>query len=175
MWEGLFRVDWNALAIVAVRSAIIYVVLLVGLRLFGKREVGQFTLFDLVLVLLVANAVQPAMTGPDTSLLGGFVIVAVLLIINRVIAYLRLHSFWARKLIEGTPTIIAQRGEWVSGALLREGLDQDDAQMALREHGIDDVSQVGLAVLETDGSISVVANDDVVRTRRRHTRYRKPL
>src|SRR5437588_6752722 len=74
-----------------VRSVVIYLVLLLGMRFFGKREVGQFTLFDLVFVLLVANAVQPAMTGPDQSLGGGLVIIVTLLLVNFVISFLRLR------------------------------------------------------------------------------------
>src|SRR5205807_6971190 len=73
------------------RCLVIYAALVVGLRLTGKREVGQFTLFDLVLVLLVANAVQPAMTGPDSSLAGGLVIIVVLLAVNTVVGRLRLR------------------------------------------------------------------------------------
>ncbi|HEV3232600.1 MAG TPA: DUF421 domain-containing protein, partial [Candidatus Dormibacteraeota bacterium] len=71
------------------RSTVIYLALLIGLRWFGRREVGQFTLFDLVLILLVANAVQPAMTGPDASLTGGLVIIVTLLVLNFAVARLR--------------------------------------------------------------------------------------
>ena len=77
-WNELFGTAVPAWEL-ALRSSVIYLVLLVGLRLSGKREIGQFTLVDLVLVLLVANAVQPAMTGPDSSLTGGVIIVLVLL------------------------------------------------------------------------------------------------
>jgi len=71
-----------------IRAVVIYAALLGALRLFGKREVGQFTLYDLVLVLLVANAVQPAMTGPDSSLAGGLVIIATLILLNFAIGRL---------------------------------------------------------------------------------------
>lgn len=98
---------------IAFRSAAVYLALLLGLRAFGKREVGQFTLFDLALVLLVANAVQPAMTGPDSSLTGGLVIMVTLFTLNRVVAYLALRSPLARRLIEGRPTVIARSGHWL--------------------------------------------------------------
>jgi uncharacterized membrane protein YcaP (DUF421 family) len=81
MWE-LHLPAWELI----VRSALIYLALVAALRLFGKREVGQFTLVDLVLILLVANAVQPAMTGPDTSLSGGLLIILTLVILNRLLA-----------------------------------------------------------------------------------------
>jgi uncharacterized membrane protein YcaP (DUF421 family) len=151
---------------------VIYVLLLLGLRLFGKREVGQFTPFDLVLILLVANAVQPAMTGPDTSLLGGFVIVLVLLLINRLVALLRLRHPLFRRFLEGHSTVIAKGGEWLPAALRSEGLDEEEANMSLREHGIADVSDVELAVLETDGSISIVPIGTPVLRGHTRSRYR---
>jgi uncharacterized membrane protein YcaP (DUF421 family) len=158
---------------IVVRAIVIYLVLMTGLRIFGKREVGQFTVFDLVLVLLVANAVQPAMTGPDSSLTGGVAIIAVLLALNLVLALLRTRSLVMPRLLEGHPTVIAQSGAWLLPAMRHEGLSEDDALMALREHGIDDVKEVQLAVLETDGSISVVPSDQTVLRSHRKLRYRK--
>jgi uncharacterized membrane protein YcaP (DUF421 family) len=155
-----------------IRSAVIYGALLLALRLFGKREVGQFTLFDLVLVLLVANAVQPAITGPDSSLTGGLVIIVTLFALNRVVAYMRPRSPFLRRLTEGQATIVARDGQWLDDALKREGLDLEDCMMALREHGFGDVSEVELAVLETDGTISVVPRGSRVQKGRRHVRTR---
>jgi uncharacterized membrane protein YcaP (DUF421 family) len=152
----------------ALRSAVIYMGLLIGLRLFGKREVGQFTLFDLVMVLLVANAVQPAMTGPDNSLLGGLIIIATLLLLNRLMGWARLRSPLFRQLLQSHPTVIAQDGHWIPEALKHEGLAEDEAEMALREHGLSSVKEAKLAVLELDGSISIVPSDSrMIRTRRR--------
>ena len=143
----------------AVRATGIYLAVLLGLRLFGKREVGQFTLIDLVLILLLANAVQPAMTGPDTSLTGGLVIIVTLIIVNRAIAFARGKLPFVQWLVESPPTTLARDGEWVPGALEREELSQEDVTMALHEHGLTDVSEVKLAVLEGDGMISVVPLD----------------
>ena len=152
----------------AIRCAVIYFVLLVGLRLTGKREVGQFTLFDLVLVLLVANAVQPAMTGPDSSLFGGVIIIAVLLTINVLVGQLRLRDSRVHALLGGHPTVLVQDGKWNDTALEREGVEREECEMAFREHGIDNVEAVKLAVLEVDGSISVVPKESpTIRTRRR--------
>ena len=152
----------------ALRCALIYLALLVGLRLTGKREVGQFTLFDLVLVLLVANAVQPAMTGPDTSLLGGVIVIVVLLAINALVGQLRLRNPRLHALLGGHPTVLVQSGQWLDQALVREGVDREECLMAFREHGIDNVAEVKLAVLEVDGSISVVPKDSpTIHTRRR--------
>lgn len=158
-----------------VRSVVIYVGLLLALRLFGKREVGQFTLFDLVLVLLAANAVQPAMTGPDASLGGGLIIMATLFLLNLVVSRFVGRSARIRRLLEGEPTIIAQNGAWLDDALRRQGLEPEDCVMALREHGVSDVSEVGLAVLETDGTISVVPVETAVRRGKRRVRTRRLL
>ena len=151
----------------AVRATGIYIAVLIGLRLFGKREVGQFTLIDLVLILLLANAVQPAMTGPDTSLTGGLVIIVTLIVVNRAIAFARGKLPFVQWLVESPPTTIARDGTWVPGALEREELSQEDVTMALHEHGLTDVSEVKLAVLEGDGMISVVPLDPARVGRRR--------
>jgi uncharacterized membrane protein YcaP (DUF421 family) len=153
---------------IALRTAVVYFVILVGLRLAGKRQIGQMTTFDLVVLLLLANAVQNAMVGPDTSLIGGVVAAAMLLIVNTVVARLRLRWPRLRRLIEGSPTLLILRGEVIADHLKREGVDQDELEAALREHGIAALSGVEVAVLEIDGSISVVpAGGETKRVRRR--------
>jgi uncharacterized membrane protein YcaP (DUF421 family) len=149
-----------------VRSAAIYVAMLLAFRLAGKRQIGQFTLFDLVLVLLVANAVQPAMTGPDSSLLGGLIIIATLVGINFGVAQLdrieRFHRFFSPP-----PTEIIRDGKFLDSAMDREGVDREEVEMAIREHGLKDVSEVDLGVLEPDGSISIIGKETQTATRRR--------
>jgi len=123
-------------------SVVVYVTLLAGLRLGGRREVGQLTRFDLVLVLLVANAVQNAMVGPDTSLAGGLVAAGALFAINAGVARLRLRSTRFRHLVDGVPTVLVQHGDWVRQNLDREGLTDEEVLAALREHGeVADVSR----------------------------------
>jgi uncharacterized membrane protein YcaP (DUF421 family) len=155
-----------------VRSVVIYAGLLLALRLFGKREVGQFTLYDLVLVLLVANAVQPAMTGPDSSLVGGLVIIATLVAVNLAVGRLdRWHIF--HRLFASPPSVIIRNGHYIPAALRREGVTEDEAESAIREHGLEGVSDVQLGVLEPDGSVSIVPGDaKIIRTKRR-VRYRR--
>ena len=156
----------------ALRAVVIYFALLLALRLFGKREVGQFTLFDLVLVLLVANAVQPAITGPDASLGGGLVIIASLLVANFLVAQLDripvLHRFFMLR-----PTELVRNGAYLKREMELEDIDADEVEMAIREHGLDDVKQVKRAVLEADGSISIIGKDESGRYRRRRRRYRR--
>ena len=154
------------------RSVVVYVCLYMALRLFGKRQVGQFTIYDLVLVLLVANAVQPAMTGPDTTLLGGVIIIATLVVVNFAVSQLdRLSA--VHRFLQPAPTVIVSEGKYLKNAMRREGVDRDECDSAIREHGLDSVAAVRLAVLEPDGSISIVPKDSgTVRTRRR-VRYRR--
>lgn len=161
------------LAIVG-RSLVVYAVVLAGLRLGGRRELGQLTPFDLVVVLLVANAVQNAMVGSDTSLVGGLVSAATLFAANGLVARLRLRSRRLRQLVQGNPVVLVQRGMWVDHALRAEGLSRDDVLAALREHGeVADVSHVELAVLESDGTVSVVPRTAAVHRSRRRLRQRR--
>ena len=96
---------------IAFRTAVIYIVILIGLRLAGKREVGQLTVLDLVVLLLISNVVQNAMLGPDTSLLGGIVAVVVLLGMSVLLTQLRLHSPRLRRLVQGSPTVLVLHGQ----------------------------------------------------------------
>ena len=162
----IFRlgIPWSHLVI---RALIIYIVFFIGLRLFGKRELGQFTTFDLVLVLLIANALQPAITGPDNSVTGGVIIIGILLLFNRGVAMVRSRWPWFDALIEPPPTVVVQDGVVSKAALDKEGLSETDVEMAIREHGVDKLSEVRQAVLENDGSISVVTTGSGDRYRRR--------
>jgi uncharacterized membrane protein YcaP (DUF421 family) len=157
------------------RSLVVYAVVLIGLRLGGRRELGQLTPFDLVVILLVANAVQNAMVGADTSLQGGLVSAATLLAANTIVARLRVRSIRFRHLVEGVPVVLVHHGELVVANLHREGVTEEEVVAAVREHGqIGNLSQVELAVLETDGSVSVVPmSADVQRSRRRLRQRRK--
>jgi uncharacterized membrane protein YcaP (DUF421 family) len=160
-----------------IRAAIIYIVFFGALRLFGKREIGQFTLFDLSLVLLAANALQPAMTGPDASITGGLIVILTIFAINRSLAALRVRSRLIRRLLEFGPTVVGRDGAWYLPELVRQGLDLPDVEAALREHGLDSVKEMKLATLEPDGSISIVATDsaDTAEVSRRRRRYRRPI
>ena len=158
------------------RAVVIYFVFFGALRLFGKREIGQFTLFDLALVLLAANALQPAITGSDASITGGLIVILTLFVLNRGISLLRVRSGWVRRVLEFGPTVIGRDGAWILPELVRQGLDLVDVEAALREHGLDDVGQMKLATLEADGSISIVGTDsgETSETNRRRRRYRRP-
>ena len=158
------------------RTAIVYALFFGALRLFGKREIGQFTLFDLALVLIAANALQPAVTGPDQSIPGAAIIVLTIFALNRLVSELRVRNRFVRRLLEFGPTVVGRDGRWLLPVLAREGLDFADVDAALREHGLDDVSALKVATLEEDGSISIVATDgDRNRTRRRRRTSRRAV
>ncbi|HSS60733.1 MAG TPA: YetF domain-containing protein [Candidatus Limnocylindrales bacterium] len=154
----------------AARAIVVYVALLVVLRIFGKREVGQFTIYDLVFVLLVANALQPAMTGPDTSLTGGLVLIVALVAANAIVGRLdqvpQIH-----RLFTPPPAIIIKDGKYLPDVLEREGLTQDDSDMAIREHGLSGAKEVKLAALEADGTISVVPKDQPAQRSKHRVRF----
>jgi uncharacterized membrane protein YcaP (DUF421 family) len=149
-----------------IRAVVIYVALLLALRLFGKREVGQFTLYDLVFILLVANALQPAITGPDTSVVGGIVLIVALVGVNYLVGKLdnmpRFH-----RLFTPSPAVIVKDGKNLTDVMKREGVDPEEVEMSMREHGINDMKEVQLAVLEPDGTISIVPTT-VAMTRTKH-------
>ena len=150
----------TALQIVA-RTGMVYLLVLVGVRLTGKREVGQMTPFDLTLLLLLSNSVQNAMTGPDTSLVGGAVAATVLLSLNYIVAEVSGVNPRFRKMVEGSPTLLIRNGELLTEHLKREHLTKDEVMRALREHGLGGVEEVALGVLEVDGSLSFLKQDEL--------------
>jgi uncharacterized membrane protein YcaP (DUF421 family) len=153
--------SWHALLDIAIRTTVVYLVLLVGIRLTGQRQLGQMTPFDLVLLLIIANAVQNAMVGPDTSLVGGLVAAGVLLVWRGVIDRIRHANRGLAKLISGEGIMLINGGKVLHEHLQRSGVTIDELLQALREHGVGTVADVRLAVLEPDGAISVIRFDDL--------------
>ena len=159
--SGAFFPGGHVLLQIVVRTGVIYLLVLIGVRLSGKREVGQMTPFDLTLLLLLSNSVQNAMTGPDTSLLGGAVAAATLLILNYLVADVSGGNRRLRRLIQGQPSLLVHDGEIIEPHMAREHVSMDELHRALREHGISSCDQVALAVLEVDGSISCLKYDEI--------------
>src|SRR5881396_2810347 len=144
---------WSVLLDVALRTTIVYLALLAGLRLTGTRQLGQMSTFDLVLLLIIANAVQNAMVGPDTSLAGGLVAAGVLVGWHRVIDWWRLRSRRFAKVLAGEGIMLIHAGKVLEAHRRRAGISRDELLQALREHGVVHVGDVMLAVLEPDGAI----------------------
>jgi len=160
---------------ITLRTAVIYGVVLLGVRLSGKREVGQMTPFDLTLLLLLSNAVQNAMTGPDTSLLGGVVAASTLLLLNYFVADLSGANRRFRRFIQGQPSLLIHDGEVITSHMAREHISMDELQRSMREHGISEFRQVAIAVLEVDGSISFLKYDDLSPMANDHLAHRRRI
>src|SRR5262252_5078946 len=124
----MFPASGHAVIGIALRTAVIYAVVLVGVRLSGKREVGQMTPFDLTLLLLISNAVQNAMTGPDTSLAGGVVAAAMLLVLNYFVAELSGANRRFRKFVQGQPSLLVHDGQLIASHLAKEHVSIDELE-----------------------------------------------
>jgi uncharacterized membrane protein YcaP (DUF421 family) len=150
------------------RTAIVYVVIVIGLRVTGNRQLGQMTPFDLVLILLIANAVQNAMVGTDVSIFGGLTAAVTLLVLNRITGVVTDRIPKLRRAIEGEAVLLINNGALIEGHIRRAGLTDELVLQAIREHGFEDETKVHLAVLEIDGTISIVpSGTGTVRTRHR--------
>jgi uncharacterized membrane protein YcaP (DUF421 family) len=160
---------------IVLRTVVIYLVVLVGVRLSGKREVGQMTPFDLVLLLLISNSVQNAMTGPDTSVLGGIAAAVTLLVMNYGVAELSGINRRFRKVVEGQPSLLVHDGQIIAPHMAKEHVSMDELERALREHGINNYHDVALGVLEVDGSISCLKYDELNPGANNHPVRRKYL
>jgi uncharacterized membrane protein YcaP (DUF421 family) len=153
--------EWEPglLAAVAVRTALVFAFLVAGLRLTGRRQAGELNLRDLLLVLVLANSVQNAMTQGDGRLTVALVSSGTLLLLGTLFAALQSrHPCWERWVV-GVPTVLVEDGRARRRSMRREGVSQNDLLAAVREQGLADLSGVRLAVLEVDGSISVIPRD----------------
>jgi uncharacterized membrane protein YcaP (DUF421 family) len=145
---------------VILRTAIVYLFLIAAIRISGKREVGQMSVLELVVLLVISDAVQNSMVGENTTLWGGLVAVVTLLALDLGLKTLAGRSKRVRAVIKGEPRLLIRDGVLLARAVKEEGLEADEVRAAVRSHGVADVEDVRLAVLETDGSISVIARDD---------------
>jgi uncharacterized membrane protein YcaP (DUF421 family) len=141
------------------RAVIVYFVLLAMIRASGKRTMGQFTAFDMLLVVLLGNAVQNALLGPDTSVGGGLLLAATLITLNWLVGLASARSARVEALVEGTPVLLGRDGQVYKEVLRRELISKEDFEKAMRAEGIDDIGHIHLAVLETNGHITIIARD----------------
>jgi uncharacterized membrane protein YcaP (DUF421 family) len=141
------------------RTIVVYVFLLAGLRLAGKRELGQLNPFDLVVLLVLSNTVQNAIIGNDNSLLGGLIGAAALLLLNyAVVRFLYTHPALDR-LIEGDPEVLVRNGQVLTHRLERELITREELMAAARRQGIESLHEVKTCRLETGGSLTFVARE----------------
>ncbi|MEO5953184.1 MAG: YetF domain-containing protein [Chloroflexia bacterium] len=171
-FSEIFAIDLGTTLGIILRTLLVYIAVVAGLRIFGKRELGQMTPFDLVLLLTLSNAVQNAMTGGDNSLTGGLLSAATLLAVNWVRTKLGFKLPGLRKYLVGEPRLLVHNGDVLLNNLRAEGLDIDDILEAAREHGIGKISEIGEAMLEVDGTISIIPSN-VTPLRSKHRKAKR--
>jgi uncharacterized membrane protein YcaP (DUF421 family) len=141
------------------RAVVVYAVLLTMIRLSGKRTMGQFTSFDMLLIVLLGNAVQNALLGTDTSMAGGILLAATLMTLNWLVGFATARSVRAEHLLEGEPVVLVRNGHVYRDVLRRELVSRDDLATAMRETGCSDIADVHLALLETNGHITIMLRE----------------
>lgn len=169
-WLGqtFSRPDFLVMLSIAGKTAVIYIFVIVGLRLLGTRELGQLNIHDFVLIVVISNAVQNALVGGDSTLVGGLVSALTLLILNRLSTELLDHFPSLAREMVGEPVVLVSDGQPRWESMRKEGVTREELMAGLREHGVASLDHIRLAILEVDGTISVVAKDaDVQRTRHR--------
>ena len=138
------------------RSVAVYTFLLVAFRLCGKRQLGQLSAFDLVVLLIISNVVQNAVIGNDNSLGGGLLGATTILLLNLLVAYVSFRFRRADRVIEHSPTVLVRHGRILRDNLRRERLGPRDLRAALRHHGVVSIRDIRYAFLEEDGHVSVI-------------------
>lgn len=158
---------------VTFRSLAVYVFMLLCLRVFGKNQLSQLNAGDVILLLLISNAVQNAMVGENTSLEGGLTAALVLFIANFSLKHLMFRNKSLRSWIEEDPHILVKDGKTDLLMLQRVEITPEELLEVIREHGVEKVEEVKLAVLEVDGNISIISSDHNEQTH--YTRHKKRL
>ncbi len=151
-----------------VRALLIYLFLLVAFRIFGKRQLGQLTPFDLVVLLIISNIVQNAMIGDDTSLGGGLIGATTILVANFALAYLTFHFPRIDRLVQGEPTMLIQNGKILYDNLKKELVTEDDLRRALRRNEIEletDLPSLKRVDLDEDGQITIIRKGRMTRAK----------
>ncbi len=173
----LLQLNWNFIhnpfIEIIFRTLAVYVFMIVALRIFGKKELAQLSVIDLVFILLISNAVQNAMVGPDTSLNGGLVAAASLFLANFTLKQILYRSKKISTLIQGESILLIYEGEPNMENCKKAEITIEELEAAVREHGARDIQRVDLAVLEVDGNISVISEEYQSRSKVMHPRKHK--
>jgi uncharacterized membrane protein YcaP (DUF421 family) len=151
----------NPIFDVVIRSLCVYLFMVIAIRLFGKNQLSQLNAGDVVLLLLISNAVQNAMVGENTSLQGGLVAALVLFVANFIVKRLMFSNKKFSTFLEDDPVILVKDGKVDQEALNKVKITRDELDEAVREHGVDGIKNVKLSVLEVDGNISVISEGEM--------------
>ena len=144
---------------IALNSVAVYLFIIVAIRLFGKKELAQLTIIDLTFILLISNSVQNAMVGPDSTLTGGLVAATSLFVVNYLFKLLLYWFPGFSKIVQGSDLLLIYKGQINQNNLNKARITQNELLEAIREHGVSEIREVDLAVLETDGNISIISNE----------------
>jgi uncharacterized membrane protein YcaP (DUF421 family) len=157
---------------IVISSVAVYLFIIIAIRIFGKKELSQLSVIDLVFILLISNAVQNAMVGNNTTLWGGLVAASALFVVNFLMKQVIYRFPSMSKLIQGEAIMLVYKGKMKIENMHRTRITHDELMEAVREHGVDSIADVDLAILEVDGNISILSNDFHRKTNRRRKLHR---
>ena len=153
--------------IIMLKSVCIYIFIIGAIRLFGKKELSQLSVIDLVFILLISNSVQNAMVGTNSTVQGGIAAALGLFVANYILRFFLLRSKKFREVLQGEEIVLVLHGKVLQEGLKRARMTEDELEMSIREHGVKDISEANLVALEVDGNISVLSSNFAVKTVRR--------
>lgn len=144
---------------IIISTVAVYLFIIIAIRLFGKKELSQLSVVDLVFILLISNSVQNAMVGSNSTLAGGLVAAGALFAVNYLFKLVLYRFPKVDRLVQGETSMLIYKGKLIHKNMERAKLTTDEIMEAIREHGVSQISEVDLAVLEVDGNISVLSNE----------------
>ena len=169
----------SSLFFIVISSIVVYLFIITAIRIFGKREISQLSVIDLVFILLISNAVQNAMVGGNIDfLIGGLIAASTLFIANYFMGELFFRSKRFSRFVQGDPLMLIYEGKPIIEHLKKAKITDDELETAIREHGVEHITEVNLAVLERDGNISVLSNNyhlKTIRKRKAHKIFSKEI
>ncbi len=149
----------NSYSQIILRCIAVYLFIVIAIRIFGKKELAQLSVVDLVFILLISNSVQNAMVGENVSLGGGIVAAISLFLINYSLKRLIYRNRKVSELLQGRALLLVYKGELQEENLVKAEITLQELEAAIREHGVEEIKNVDLAMFEVDGNISVISND----------------
>jgi len=152
---------------IAIRSVIVYLFVILAIRIFGKKELTQLSVVDLVFILLISNSLQAAMVGSDITLTGGLIAASSLFVVNWILKNLIYKSKRISETIQGSPIMLVYQGKVLYKHMEKAQISHDELEAAIREHGVKDIAAVDLAILEVDGNISVLSSNFSRKTKKK--------
>ena len=154
----------NSYLNIVFRCIVVYLFIVIAIRIFGKKELAQLSVVDLVFILLISNAVQNAMVGENVSLSGGIVAAVSLFVLNYFLKRIIYKNNKVSELLQGESILLIYKGILQSRNLEKAEITILELEAAIREHGVEEIKSVDLAMFEVDGNISVISDDFATRT-----------